>query len=268
MLRIRSLTALLAGAATVAIALGAPLSAAMAESLKIGVTPGPHAQILEVVKPLAAKEGLDLQVLEFSDYVIPNQALSQGDLDANSFQHQPYLDNQVRDRGYEIVSAAKTVVFPIGIYSKKIKSLDELTTGAKVAIPNDPTNGGRVLLLLQSKGLIKLKDGGTLKASPIDIVENPKKLQIVELDAAQLPRSLDDVTAAAINTNYAIEAGMDPVKDAIAREAAESPYANIIAVRKADKDKPWVAKLVKVYQSAEVKEFILAKFKNAVVPAW
>ncbi|SMH33578.1 MetQ/NlpA family ABC transporter substrate-binding protein [Azospirillum agricola] len=262
-IRLRPLAALLAGAATVAMAFGAS-----AEALKVGVTPGPHAQIFEAVKPLAAKEGLDLEVLEFSDYVIPNQALSQGDLDVNSFQHQPYLDNQIKDRGYDLVTVGKTVVFPIGLFSKKIKSLDELAPGSKVAIPNDPTNGGRVLLLLQSKGLIKLKDGGTLKASPIDIVENPKKLQIVELDAAQLPRSLDDVTVAAINGNYAIEAGMDPVKDAIAREAAESPYANILVVRKADKDKPWVAKLVKIYQSPEVKQFVLTKFKDAVVPAW
>lgn len=263
MLRFRSLASLLAGAATLAVAFGAS-----AETIKVGVTAGPHAQILEAVKPIAAKDGLDIQILEFTDYVIPNQALAGGDLDANSFQHQPYLDNQVKDRGFDLVSVGKTVVYPIGIYSKKVKSLDELQSGAKVAIPNDPTNGGRVLLLLQAKGLIKLKDGGTLKASPIDIVENPKKLEIVELDAAQLPRSLDDVTVAAINTNFALEAGIDPVKDAIAREAADSPYANVIAVRKADKDKPWVAKLVKAYQSPEVKEFILTKFKNAVVPAF
>lgn len=263
MLRFRSLASLLAGAATLAVAFGAS-----AETIKVGVTAGPHAQILEAVKPIAAKDGLDIQILEFTDYVIPNQALAGGDLDANSFQHQPYLDNQVKDRGFDLVSVGKTVVYPIGIYSKKVKSLDELQSGAKVAIPNDPTNGGRVLLLLQAKGLIKLKDGGTLKASPIDIVENPKKLEIVELDAAQLPRSLDDVTVAAINTNFALEAGIDPVKDAIAREAADSPYANVIAVRKADKDKPWVAKLVKAYNSPEVKEFILTKFKNAVVPAF
>ncbi|MGA1860676.1 MetQ/NlpA family ABC transporter substrate-binding protein [Azospirillum sp. 11R-A] len=263
MLRFRSLASLLAGAATMAIALGAS-----AETIKVGVTAGPHAQILEAVKPIAAKDGLDIQILEFTDYVIPNQALAGGDLDANSFQHQPYLDNQVKDRGFDLVSVGKTVVYPIGIYSKKVKSLEELPAGAKFAIPNDPTNGGRVLLLLQAKGLIKLKDGGTLKASPIDIVENPKKLEIVELDAAQLPRSLDDVTAAAINTNFALEAGIDPVKDAIAREAADSPYANVIAVRKADKDKPWVAKLVKAYNSPEAKEFILTKFKNAVVPAF
>ncbi|PWC51899.1 MetQ/NlpA family ABC transporter substrate-binding protein (plasmid) [Azospirillum melinis] len=263
MLRFRSLASLLAGAATMAVAFGAS-----AETIKVGVTAGPHAQILEAVKPIAAKDGLDIQILEFTDYVIPNQALAGGDLDANSFQHQPYLDNQVKDRGFDLVSVGKTVVYPIGIYSKKVKSLEELPAGSKFAIPNDPTNGGRVLLLLQAKGLIKLKDGGTLKASPIDIVENPKKLEIVELDAAQLPRSLDDVTAAAINTNFALEAGIDPVKDAIAREAADSPYANVIAVRKADKDKPWVAKLVKSYNSPEVKEFILTKFKNAVVPAF
>ncbi|CAO3457060.1 MetQ/NlpA family ABC transporter substrate-binding protein [Azospirillum largimobile] len=263
MLRFRSLASLLAGAATMAIAFGAS-----AETIKVGVTAGPHAQILEAVKPIAAKDGLDIQILEFTDYVIPNQALAGGDLDANSFQHQPYLDNQVKDRGFDLVSVGKTVVYPIGIYSKKVKSLEELPAGSKFAIPNDPTNGGRVLLLLQAKGLIKLKDGGNLKASPIDIVENPKKLEIVELDAAQLPRSLDDVTAAAINTNFALEAGIDPVKDAIAREAADSPYANVIVVRKADKDKPWVAKLVKSYNSPEVKEFILTKFKNAVVPAF
>ncbi|MBP2297395.1 MetQ/NlpA family ABC transporter substrate-binding protein [Azospirillum picis] len=263
MLRFRSLASLLAGAATFAIAWGAS-----AEAIKVGVTAGPHAQILEAVKPIAAKDGLDIQILEFTDYVIPNQALADGDLDANSFQHQPYLDNQVKDRGFDLVSVGKTVVYPIGIYSKKVKSLEELPAGAKFAIPNDPTNGGRVLLMLQAKGLIKLKDGGTLKASPIDIVENPKKLEIVELDAAQLPRSLDDVTAAAINTNFALEAGIDPVKDAIAREAAESPYANIIAVRKADKDKPWVATLVKAYHDPAVKDFILTKFKNAVIPAF
>lgn len=254
---------LVAGIATMATAVGAS-----AEALKIGVTPGPHGQILEKVKPLAAKEGLDLTVLEFSDYVIPNQALSQGDLNANSFQHQPYLDNQVKDRGYELVSVAKTVIFPMGVYSKKVKSLDELPDGAKVSIPNDPTNGGRALLLLQAKGLLKVKESAGLKASPLDISENPKKLQILELDAAQLPRSLDDVTVAVINTNFAMESGLDPNKDAIAREASESPYANVIAVRKVDQDKPWVATLVKVYQSDEVKQFILDRFKGAVVPAW
>jgi D-methionine transport system substrate-binding protein len=257
-----TLFGLLAGAATLGLAF-----TAQAETLKIGVTPGPHARILEKVKPIAAKDGLDLQILEFSDYVVPNQALADGDLDVNSFQHQPYLDNQTRDRGYELVSVAKTVIFPMGVYSKTLKTLAELPEGAKIAVPNDPTNGGRALLLLQAQGVIKLKDGAGLKASPLDIVENKKKYQIMELDAAQLPRSLDDVSAAVINTNYATEAGLDPIKDPIARENVESPYANIIVVRKADADKPWVAKLVKAYQNDEVKSFIQQSLKGTV-PAW
>ena len=262
MLRTRLLGAVL-GAAALTFA-----GAAAAETIKIGVSAGPHAQILEQVKPIAAKKGLDIQIIEFTDYVIPNQALSQGDLQANSFQHEPYLDNQVKDRGYEIVNVGKSVIFPMGIYSKKVKSLAELKDGSRIAVPNDPTNGGRALLLLQANGLIKLRDGAGLKASPVDIKENPKKFQILERDAAQLPRSLDDVDAAAVNTNYAIEAGLDPNKEAIAKESAESPYVNIIAVRKADKDKPWVATLLQSYHTPEVKQFVLDKFKGAIVPGW
>lgn len=251
----------LAGAALIALS-------ANAETIRIGVTAGPHAQILEQVKPIAAKEGLDIKIVEFTDYVIPNQALAGGDLDANSFQHQPYLDNQVKDRGYKLVSVATTVIYPIGIYSKKVKTLDELKPGSTVAIPNDPTNGGRVLLLLQSLGQIKLKPEAGLKATPVDIVDNPKKLKIAELDAAQLPRSLDDVDVAAVNTNFALEAGLDPAKDPIAREASDSPYANIIAVREEDKGKPWVAKLVAAYHSPEVKAYIDDKFKKSVIATW
>ncbi len=262
MLRTRLLGAVL-GAAALTFA-----GTAAAETIKIGVSAGPHAQILEQVKPIAAKKGLDIQIIEFTDYVIPNQALSQGDLQANSFQHEPYLDNQVKDRGYEIVNVGKSVVFPMGIYSKKVKSLAELKDGSRIAVPNDPTNGGRALLLLQANGLIKLRDGAGLKASPVDIKENPRKFQILELDAAQLPRSLDDVDAAAVNTNYAIEAGLDPNKEAIAKESAESPYVNIIAVRKVDKDKPWVATLLQSYHTPEVKQFVLDKFKGAIVPGW
>jgi D-methionine transport system substrate-binding protein len=261
-----TLFGLLAGAATLGLALTAPLSAS-AETVKIGVTPGPHARIMEKVKAIAAKDGLDIQILEFSDYVVPNQALADGDLDANSFQHQPYLDNQARDRGYDLVSVAKTVIYPMGIYSKTLKTLVELPEGAKIAVPNDPTNGGRALLLLQAQGVIKLKEGAGLKASPLDLVDNTRKYQIMELDAAQLPRSLDDVSIAVINTNYATEAGLDPIKDPIAREAVESPYANVIVVRKADADKPWVAKLVKAYQNDEVKSFIQQSVKGTV-PAW
>ncbi|MDR6215319.1 MetQ/NlpA family ABC transporter substrate-binding protein [Paracidovorax wautersii] len=236
--------------------------------LKIGVTAGPHAQIMEQVKKVAEKDGLKIQIVEFSDYVQPNAALSSGDLDANSYQHKPYLDAQVKDRGYKIVQVAYTVNFPIGLYSKKVKKLEDLKEGARFGIPNDPTNGGRVLLVLQDKGLIKLKDGAGLKATPLDVTSNPKKLKFVELDAAQLARSLDDLDAAAINTNFALSAGLNPAKDAIAQESAKSPYVNILAVREADKDKPWVPKLVKAYQSEEIRTFIQTEFKGSVLAGW
>src|SRR6201996_800344 len=213
------------------------------DSIKVGVTGGPHAQIMEVVKTVAAKNGLNIKIVEFSDYVQPNAALASGDLDANSYQHDPYLQAQVKDRGYKLIRIADTVTYPMGIYSKKLKSLAALPNGARIAVPNDPTNGGRALLLLQKQGLIKLRADAGLKATPLDIVDNPKKLKIVELDAAQIPRSLNDVDAAAINTNFAMEAGLKPKADAIAIEVASGPYSNIIAIRAADKDKPWVAKL-------------------------
>ncbi len=255
-------------ALAVGLALSLAAGTAGAETIKVGVTPGPHAQILEAVKPIAAKQGLDIQIIEFSDYVVPNVALDSGELQANSFQHQPYLDNQVADRKFKIVSVGTTVNFPIGIYSKKYKTFDEVPVGGTIAIPNDPTNGGRVLLLLADKGIIKLRDGVGFKPSVADITGNPKKLKIVEIDAAQLPRSLPDVDAAGINTNYAKEAGLDPVKDPILREDPKGPYVNVIAVRTQDKDKPWVAVLVKSYQSPEVKQFILETFKGAVLPSW
>jgi D-methionine transport system substrate-binding protein len=251
-----------------ALALTATLSSpllAQDKPIKVGVTAGPHAQILEQVKKVAEKDGLKIQIVEFSDYVQPNAALAAGDLDANSYQHKPYLDQQVKDRGYKLVSAGYTVNYPIGLYSKKVKSLAELKEGAKFGIPNDPTNGGRVLLVLQDKGLIKLRPEAGLKATPLDVIDNPKKLKFVELDAAQLARSLDDLDAAAINTNFALSAGLNPAKDAIAQESAKSPYVNIIAVREQDKDKPWVAKLVKAYHSEEIRKYIQTEFKGAVL---
>ncbi|SDP42192.1 D-methionine transport system substrate-binding protein [Rhodoferax sp. OV413] len=232
--------------------------------LKIGVTAGPHAQIFEQVKKIAEKDGLKIQIVEFSDYIQPNAALAAGDLDANSYQHKPYLDQQVKDRSYKIVSVGYTVNFPIGIYSKKVKSLNELKEGARVGIPNDPTNGGRVLLVFQDKGLIKLKPDAGLKATPLDVIDNPKKIKFVEVDAAQLPRTLDDLDASAVNTNYALSAGLNP-KDAIAQENAKSPYVNLLAVRDQDKDKPWVAKLVTAYHSDEIRKYIQTEFKGAVL---
>jgi D-methionine transport system substrate-binding protein len=242
--------------------------AAFAETIKIGVTPGPHAQIMEKVKEIAAKKGLELEVFEFSDYVIPNQALQDGELQANSFQHKPYLDNQIADRGYEIVEVVPTVNFPMGVYSNKIKAIAELADGATVSVPNDPTNGGRALLLLQDQGLIKLDASKGLKVTVADITENPKNLKIAELDAAQVLRSLDDVDLAAVNTNYAIEAGLNPATDSIAREGEKAPYVNILAVRAADKDAPWVKTLVESYHNDEVKAFVDETFKGAVAAGW
>jgi D-methionine transport system substrate-binding protein len=239
--------------------------------IKVGTIGGPDAQIWEVVTKVAKREGLNVKVVEFNDYVQPNAALDAGDLDANSFQHQPYLDSQIKQRGYKLVNAGLTYISPLGVYSKMLKSLKDLAPGAKVAVPNDPSNENRALLLLQSQGLIKLKAGagtGGNNATPLDIAENPKKIKFVELDAAQLPRSLSDVDAAVINTNFALAAGLQPTKDAIALEDIHSPYANLIAVRAQDKDKPWVKKLVAAYQSEDVRQFIKTQFKGSMVPSF
>ncbi len=238
------------------------------EIIKVGVTSGPQAQILEVVKKIAAKDGLVIQGVEFSDFLQPNAALAAGELNANSFQHLPYLEAQVKARGYQLVNVGYTVTFPMGIYSKRIKSLAQLKSGASIAVPNDPTNGARALLLLQQQGLLKLRTEAGLLVSVLDIVENPKKLRIRELDAAQLPRVLYDVDAAAINTDFAVQAQLVPTRDALAIEAPQGPYANLIAIRKADVNQPWVAKLIKAYHSAEVKQYIAEQFKGAAIAAW
>ncbi|KUL95013.1 hypothetical protein DK26_13270 [Bosea sp. WAO] len=253
-----------------AAALSLSASGALAQQnqvIRIGVTPGPHAEIVEQIKPIIAKKGYELKIFEFSDFVIPNQALDTGDLEANAFQHQPYLDNQVKDRGFKIVSAAPTVNFPMGIYSAKYKSWAEVPDGATVSIQNDPTNGGRALLLLQDKGVIKLKGGTGFKPTVLDITENPKKLKIVEIEAGQTVRSLADVAAAAINTSYAVDAKIDP-NSAILREAPKGPYTNLIAVRSVDKDKPWVQALVDSYRSPEIKAFVAERFKGSILPTW
>ena len=258
---------LLLAAGLAASILAGPALAQSAQTIRIGVTPGPHAQILEAVKPVAAKRGLDIRIIEFSDYVVPNAALEAGEIEANSFQNAPYLDNQKADRKYRIEPVGLTVNFPLGIYSRKHKSFDQVPQGGTVAIQNDPTNGGRALLLLQDKGAIKLKPNVGFKPTVADIVENPRRLRFVEVDAAQTPRSLDDVDAASINTNYATAAGIDPA-GAILKEDPKGPYVNLIAVRSGDKDKPWVKELVASYQSPEVKAFIADKFKGAVIASW
>ena len=259
--------AALAATALAALTLSVPALAQAPQVVRIGVSPGPHAEILEKVKPLLAPKGIDLKIVEFSDYVVPNQALDAGELEANSFQNQPYLDNQVKDRGFKLVSVGLTVNFPLGIYSAKHRSWADVPDGASIAIQNDPTNGGRSLLLLQDKGVIKLRDGVGFKPGPVDIVANPKKLKFIEVEAAQTPRTLADVAAAAINTNYAVDAKIEPTS-AILREDPKGPYVNVIAVRAADKDKPWVKTLVETYQSPEIKAFVAERFKGNVLAGW
>ncbi len=264
------LPTLLAASLLLTFAAGCSNSTAPASDkpLKLGVTAGPHAEVAEIVKKTAEKDGLKIEIVEFSDYVQPNAALSQGDIKANSFQHQPYLDNVVKDRKFEIASVAKTILFPMGIYSQKLKTIQDLPSGAVIAIPNDPTNGGRALMLLEKAGLLSLKNGVGHTATPSDIVSNPKNLRFKELDAAQIPRSLGDLDLAAINTNYAMTAGLLPTKDALLLEDGNSPYANIIAVQTKDKNDPAIAKLIKAYQSPEVKAFVAEHFKGAAIAAW
>jgi D-methionine transport system substrate-binding protein len=260
----------LARALVAALAFALP-SAAIAQQpqvIRVGVTAGPHAEVLDAVKKEAAHRGFEIKVIEFTDYVFPNQALANKDLEANSFQHEPYLKNQIAKTGWKLVKVAYTTASPMGFYSKKYRSFADLPEAATVAIQNDPTNGARSLQILANGGIIKLRDPASVTAGVADIVDNPKKLRFVELDAAQLSRSLVDVDAASINNNYAVQAGLDPVKDSLIREPLESPWVNIIAVREEDQDQPWVRQLVEAYRSEPVKNFILARFKGAYIPAW
>lgn len=271
--RYRWLTALAAVALSAVLLAGcggkdAGGKAADKTALKVGVTPGPHAEIMEVVKKKAAEDGLKIEIIEFSDYIQPNVALNSGEIDVNSYQHQPFLDEQVKDRGYKIETLAKTVIFPMGVYSKKVKALDEIKDGAIVSMPNDPSNSGRALMILEKAGLLKLKAGAGTLATVADIESNPKRLQIKELEAAQVPLSLADVDLAVINTNYAVSAGLVPTKDALLREDGSSPYANILVVQSKEKDLPVYQKLVKAYHSDEVKSFVNEHFKGAGIAAW
>lgn len=237
------------------------------KDITVGVTPGPHADIMEQVKKEAAKEGINIKIMEFSDYVTPDIALANKEIDMNSYQHKPYMDNLVKDKGLKITAIGNTILAPIGLYSHKIKSLDEVKDGDTVAVPNDPTNGARGLLLLEKAGFIKVKEGVQYPAVA-DITENPKNLHIQELEAAQIPRSLDDVTFAAVNTNYALEAGLNPVTDALLREDKESPYVNILAVHEDDKDNPVLKKIVDIYHSDVIKKYIEEHYKGAFIPAF
>ena len=237
------------------------------QTITVGVTPFPHKDIMLVVKDILAEQGFDLVIKEFTDYVQPNMALAEGSLDANFFQHIPYLDNMNEERDLNLVWVAKVHIEPLGLYSRKIQSLDEIKDGDTIAVPSDPTNCARALRLLEANGLIKLADGELITAR--DVTENPKNLKIVEIEAAQLPRTLDDVTASVINTNFAGEAGLIPSKDAIIMEGKDSPYANVVVVREADKDSEAIKALTAASNSEKVKEFIVSELEpKGIVPAF
>lgn len=244
-------------------------TAALANTtLRVGATPVPHAELLNAVKDKLAKEGVDLKIVDFTDYVTPNLALADGELEANFFQHKPYLDKFCEEKGLKLVSAGGIHVEPIGVFSEKLKSLEDIPNKAVVAIPNDPSNGGRALILLHNAGLITLNDPTNLYATEFDVVKNPKKLKFKTLEAAQLPRVLKDVDLAVINGNYALEAGLSPVEDALLIEGKESPYANIIAVREGEEKKEDIVKLMNALQSPEIVKFINENYKGGVVPAF
>ena len=265
------LTSVVAGLALAGLALSA---AAQDKVLKVGATSGPHAQVVEAAKRVFERNnpGYKIQIIEFNDYIQPDAALDAGELDANSYQHRPFLNTQIKARGYKLYGTGTTILGPMAIYSKKYRRLSDIPAGAKIGLPNDPANESRVLLLLQKHGAIKLRAGidaltGT-NATPIDIIENPKKWKFIEIDAAQLPRSLDDLDAAAVNADYAVKAGLHPVRDGLIVENGESPYACLIAVREKDKEQVWLSKLVAAYQSEEVKQFVANQFKGAMIAAW
>ncbi|NTZ96245.1 ABC transporter substrate-binding protein [Pseudomonas koreensis] len=241
---------------------------AHAETLTVAATPVPHAEILEFVKPALAKEGVDLKVKVFTDYIQPNVQVAEKRLDANFFQHQPYLDEFNKAKGTSLVAVTGVHLEPLGAYSNKIKDLKDLPSGANVVIPNDATNGGRALLLLAKAGLITLKDPTNILSTLKDIAQNTKDLKIRELEAATIPRVLTQVDLALINTNYALEAKLDPSKDALVIEGNDSPYVNILVSRADNKDSDAMQKLAAALHSPEVKKFITEKYKGAVLPAF
>jgi D-methionine transport system substrate-binding protein len=253
----------------VAVAALMAVGAQAADKIKLGVMAGAEEEIAAIAAKVAATKGVDVKLVVFQDYVLPNAALEAGELDANAFQTKPYLDAQIEAHGYHIVPIGFTIVEPIGLYSKKIHKLEELPEGAKIGIPNDPANGGRALNLLAAHGLISLKAGKGLSPSLLDITANPKKLKLIELDGAQLPRSLDDFTAAVVNTNHALNGGLDPRKDVIVQEPQQNnPYGNFVAARTKDKDRADLKKLVEAFESKEVAQYLETQFKGAILPAW
>lgn len=236
------------------------------KKIVVGASATPHAEILEEIKPLVEAKGYELEVKVFDDYVLPNTGLEEGALDANYFQHVPYLEETVSQKGYKLTYTAKVHLEPMGIYSEKIKKLDELANGAKIAIPNDPTNGSRAIQLLANNGLLKVENKDLLTVK--DITENPKNIELLEIEAPQLPSVLVDVDAAVINTNYALSANLNPTKDAISIESIDSPYSNILACREDNKDSKKIKVLTEALTSNEAKAFIEEKYQGSIIPSF
>ncbi len=252
-------------------ALGSGLSAARAEeqTVRVGIIAGEDEDVWRVVTEEAARRGLIVKTVVFSDYTQPNEALAHKEIDANAFQHKPYLDNQIKTQGYKIVPVGYTAVWPIGLYSRKFNSVAALPDGAVIGVPNDPSNEGRALRVLEGAGLIKLKPGTGILATVADIESNPKNLKIKELDAGIVGRSIDDLDAAVVNTDWAFKSGLNPDKDRIAQEPlADNPYRNFIAVREGDQNQPWVPVLVASYQNDAVKQALAKAYKGTGIPAW
>lgn len=236
--------------------------------IKIGATAGPHADVVHAVADEAKKQGINVEVIEFSDYITPDKALAEGDLDLNSYQHVPFLANFAKQNNAKLVPIGNTILMRMGIYSNKIHDINAVPDGSVVAIPNDPTNGGRGLVLLEKAGLIKLKEGVGFKATAADVAENPKHLKFKELEAAQLPRSLDDVDLAVITMNYVMSSGMDVKKQGLFWEKDDEPLAvMVLAAREKDKDNPTYKKIADLFHSDAVKKFIGEKFKGTIIPA-
>lgn len=250
------------------LSLAATSFAADTVTLKVGASPLVSGDVLNFVKPELAKKGIDLKIIEFTDYIQPNLALADKEIDANLFQHKPFMDKFCQDRGLKLTALPGIYIAPIALYSKKIKDVKEIKKGDRLTIPNDPTNGGRALQLLAGAGLLKLKDGVGHMATVDDIVENPLKLKIIEVEAATLPRTLDDVRAAVINQTYALPAGLNPLEDSLLLESKDSPYANMLAVRTGDEKRPEIEALNAALHTPEVKQFIIERFKGSLIPSF
>ncbi|MGL4667509.1 MAG: MetQ/NlpA family ABC transporter substrate-binding protein [Saezia sp.] len=263
-------TALASGLLALALSFTGLSAQAQTTTLKVGATAVPHSEILTEIKPLLEAQGIKLEIIEFADYVLPNRALEDKELDANFFQHKPYMDTFNKTHSTHLVVPENGAIHiePFGAYSKKITNINDLKNGAVVALPNDPTNGARALLLLHNNGIIQLKDPTNLLSTPLDLAANPKKLEFLEMNAAQLPHVLADVDLALINTNFALQGGLNPLKDALIIEGEDSPYANIVAVRADNVNSPAIAKLVEALRSEQAKKFIIEHYKGAIAPVF